>query len=160
VRQHQPPGLLPEQDIGRDIQVVAEGQVLPDHGDPQPGRRRRIGEHPLAGQVYLAGRRGDVTGDAAHQGGLARAVLTRQGDELAGLDGEADAVEGPDGPEADGKPGHRQQRGVRAIHGSRRKRGHSDIVGPPGPASPSLDRPRRSLAGPPGVWCRGPVGQG
>jgi hypothetical protein len=45
---HQPPRLLAEQDVSRDIQVVAQRQVLPDHGDPELGRAGRIGRHLLA----------------------------------------------------------------------------------------------------------------
>ena len=57
LRQHEPLRFLAEHDVGRDVQVVAQRQVLPDHGDALLRRAARIRRHPLAAEVDLAARR-------------------------------------------------------------------------------------------------------
>ena len=110
VGQHQPLGLLAEHDVGRDVQVVAQRQVLPDHGDPVPGRASRVGRHRPAREVDLAGGGRDVAGDAADQGGLARAVLARQRDQLAAAHAQVDVVQRPQVTVAAAEAGHGQER--------------------------------------------------
>jgi hypothetical protein len=107
---HQPPRLLAEHDVRRDVQVVAQRQVLPDHGESLPGRAARIRWHPLAAEVDFAAGRDHVAGDAAHQGGLARAVLARQRDQLTALHGQVDVGQGAEPAVAQVEPGHGQQR--------------------------------------------------
>ena len=119
LREHQPPRLVAEQHVGRDVQVFAERQVLPDHGDALLRRGHRVGRHLAARQVDLATGRADVPGDAAHQRGLASAVLARQGDQLTGLDGQVHPAERAHRPEAGLEPGHGQQRGRRRAVGQR-----------------------------------------
>ena len=108
---HQPPRLPAEQDVRRHVQVVAQRQVLPDHGDPALGRPSRIGRDALAREEDLAGGGHHGAGDAADQGRLARAVLARQRDELAAAHAQADIVQGAHPAVADAQPGHGQQRG-------------------------------------------------
>src|SRR5215470_8922151 len=123
-REHEAPWLLPQQDVGRHVQVVAQRQVLPDHADSPAGRGARVGGHLPARKEDLTAGRGDVAGDAPHQRRLARAVLAGQGDKLARLHGKVDAVESAHRPEAGVEPGHCQQRGRRLVGAPRQKRGH------------------------------------
>ena len=83
---------------------------------------------------------GDVAGDAAHQGGLAGAVLARQGDQLAGPHPEIDAFECGQRAEAHRQAGHRQQ-GRRCLVLVSGGGGHGHIVvrntcRPPRPSTP------------------------
>ena len=92
---HQHPGALPaEHDVGGDIQVVAQGQVLPDHRDPLLDRRGLVGRHAPTREEHLAAGRDHFAGDAADQSGLARAVLAGQGDEFTGPHAQVDVVAG------------------------------------------------------------------
>ena len=43
VGEQEPAALAPEQHVRGDVQVVAERQILPDHRDPAPQHRRRVG---------------------------------------------------------------------------------------------------------------------
>ena len=95
-------------------QAADQGEVLPagqrrlDRG-VLPGEADhaadgdRLFDHVVAGDPHDAGVGPDEGGDGADEGGLARAVGPEQGDELAGLDGEVEAVEGLDGAEALGQ---------------------------------------------------------
>ncbi len=84
VRQQMMPPLPAEQQVRGDIQVVAEGEVLPDDADATAGNGERADRQRAACEQDLAACRGDVTGDAPHQGGLACPVLPGQGDDLSG----------------------------------------------------------------------------
>ncbi len=99
-----------EQHVGGDVEVLAQRQVLPDHGDTLPGGGGWVAGDPVAGDVHLTLAGHDVPGDAAHQRGLARAVLARQGDQLAGTDGQVHAVQGLNCAVPDGQARNRQQR--------------------------------------------------
>ena len=112
VGHHQPPRFAAEHDVGRDVQVVAQGQVLPDDRDAVLGRPARIIRQPPPGEEDLAVHRDHVAGDTADQGGLARAVLSRQGDEFAGLQAQVDAVQGAHRAVAQAQPRDCQQRRV------------------------------------------------
>ena len=101
--------LAAEQQVRGDVQVVAEGQVLPDDGDAPACRRGRPRMHRPAVQRDHARGRGDVPGDAAHQGGLAGAVLTREGNQFARPHLELDAFQRRQRAEAHPQAGHRQQ---------------------------------------------------
>ena len=72
-----------EEQVGHDVEVVAQGEVLPDDG-----QARRAGTEPDGAGIGL-----DHAGDALDEGRLARAVLAHQGDDLAGGDVEIDTVE-------------------------------------------------------------------
>ena len=133
VGEHHPARLAAEQHVGRDVQVLAQGQVLPDHGHALPGRGGRVRGDPAAGDVDLTLAGGDVPGDAAHQRGLAGAVLAGQRDQLARADGQAHAVQGLDRTEPGGQTGHRQQRRHRWL-GQLGSCDHSLIVWPVRPA--------------------------
>ena len=63
--------LTAEQQVCRDIKVVAQRQVLPDDADPVSGNRLTVpGQRPSSQQDLTAGRR-DIACQAAHQRGLA-----------------------------------------------------------------------------------------
>ena len=148
VRQQQPAAFLAEHDVGGDVQVVAQGQVLPDHRDPLLDRRGLVGRHAPTREEHLAAGRDHFAGDAADQGGLARAVLASQRDELTGLHAEVDVLQGAEPAEADAQPGYGQQwsgRGgarrtgagldaarlvLRACFGRCHRTGHAVIVWP------------------------------
>ena len=114
--------LAAEHEVRGDVQVVAQGQVLPDHADAVPGQHAGVGRHRPCRTAGSPRRRLDVAADAAHQRGLARAVLPGQGDDLALADAQADAVQGAHRAEAHRQVRHRQQRRRRGRrrHGTRR----------------------------------------
>ncbi len=107
-------GLGPGGPPGMAEQPPDEGEVLPpgqrglDRGvlageADDAAHRDRLLDHVVAGHPDDAGVGPDEGGDGADEGGLARAVGPEQGDELAGLDGQVEAVEGLDGAEALGQ---------------------------------------------------------
>ena len=109
--------LAAEHHVGGDIKVVAQRQVLPDHRDALALGALRVRRDRPAVQRDHARGRGDVPGDAADQGALARAVLAGQRDELARPHGEIHPVQGGQRAEPDPEPGHRE------LHGRPRPRG-------------------------------------
>jgi hypothetical protein len=119
----QPP-LPAEHQVRGDVQVVAQGQVLPEHADALAGDRDRIGRQRRALDQDLAARRGDVAADAADQCCLASPVLAGQRDDLAR-------------PDCEVHPGQRLQRAVAHREVADREQGR--LPGWPGPAR-RLDR--------------------
>ena len=108
-REDHPARLPAEQNVRRHVEVLAQRQVLPDHGDALAGHSGRVRVDLAAGEEDLALRGGDVPGNAADQRRLAGAVLPGQGDKLTGADRQVHPVKGPHGPECDTETGHGQQ---------------------------------------------------
>jgi len=106
--------LLPaEEQVGDDVEVVAEGQVLVDGGDAELGDVARPRDHDrLAVEDDLPGVRVVDAGDDLDQRRFACSVVADQGDDLAGKDLEVDAVEGLHGPEALGDVLQLEDRGL------------------------------------------------
>jgi hypothetical protein len=103
--------LVPDVEVGHDIQVVAQRQVLVHGCDPEGGRGLRAADvHRLAGEEDLAlvGRVG--AGDDLDQRGLAGAVVADEGDDLAGGDLEVDLRQGLHGAEPLADPLQPEQR--------------------------------------------------
>ena len=73
--------LAAEEHVGGNVEVVAQGQVLPHHRQAAVGAPR--GPDARAPDPDLADVGRDVAGDAAHKGRLSSAVLPGQGHELA-----------------------------------------------------------------------------
>ncbi len=94
-------GLHAEEDVFEDGEVRCEGEFLVDHGDAATaaveGVARGVG---LTIEEHGAGVWGVGAGEGFHEGGFAGAVLADEGVDLAGHDGEGDAVEGEGGAEA------------------------------------------------------------
>ena len=85
--------LVAEEQVGDDAEVVAQREVLPDHGDALIARAERVRGERTAGDldgapVGLIGAR-----DALHDGRLAGAVLADQAEDLTRPHGEVDAAE-------------------------------------------------------------------
>ena len=91
--------LAAEEEVGDDVEVVAEGEVLVDGRDPQRGRVLGLGDRDLlAVEADRALVGGVDAGDRLHQRRLAGAVVADQADDLAGVDGEVDPVQAWTGP--------------------------------------------------------------
>ncbi len=98
--------LLAEEEVGHDVEVVAQGEVLEDGGDAEGlGLGRAAGPDGLAveGDVAVVGRVDPR--DHLDERGLAGAVVADQGDDLARPDVHVDVREGLDGTEALGDAG-------------------------------------------------------
>ena len=91
--------LAPEEEVGDDVEVVAEGEVLVDGRDPQVGRVLRFGDRDLlAVEADRAGVGAVDAGDRLHHRRLAGAVVADEADDLARVDGEVDPVQAWTGP--------------------------------------------------------------
>ena len=77
---------------GRHEQLVV--RVLEHEADPRPQRPRVRRAHRQAGDLQLAGRRGEKAVEVQHERGLAGAVRTEHGDPLAAGHPQVDAAEG------------------------------------------------------------------
>jgi len=145
-QEHEAP-LPAEQEIGGHVQVVAEREVLPYHGDAAAAGHRRITADGTALEQHVAARRRHVARDAPHERRLARAVLARESDDLPGAHIEIDAAQRDERSERDGEVTKRQHRSTSSRHGRGRRR-HVDIVvgfrrdvGILAPATPCPDAP-------------------
>ena len=90
--------LAAEEEVARDIEIVAERQVLVDHLDAGGARipRRREGRAPAVDQDLAAV--GLLrAGEDLHQRRFAGAVVAEDAEHFAGMDGEVDGTEGGDG---------------------------------------------------------------
>jgi hypothetical protein len=123
-----PPRLAPGQavDPALGVQLVAGALVvarpvaLPDVADA-PAHPGRIGDDVAARDGGTARRRGDERREHAHGGGLARAVRPEDGDELAGLDVQADPAHGVHGAPAGREVLHEVSRLDHVLHGRRHR---------------------------------------
>ena len=92
--------LAAEEDVGPDVEVVGEREVLVDRLDPDAARVHRAGELNLfAVEDDLAVFRRVNTGDAFDQRRLARAVVAEQTHHLAARDVETHVVDGDEAAE-------------------------------------------------------------
>jgi hypothetical protein len=94
-----------QQEVLQQGRMLEQLDVLEGAGDAESGDavRRHVGDVGAVEGELAAGR----LVDAAHQiedGGLAGAVGTDDGEDLALVDGEAHAVDGLDAAEVDGEP--------------------------------------------------------
>jgi hypothetical protein len=108
-----PLSLVAEHDVGTDVEVVGERQVLPD--DPHAASR---GGHRIRGKrlsVQLDGARvgGEVAAERPDQRCLPGAVLPGDGDAFPSPHRQADPVEGGQRPEPHSQPGRRKFRRCR-----------------------------------------------
>ena len=111
-------GLVTEHDVLADRQVLAEVDLLVDGRDAGGLRVGGAGRHAglPADRDGAAVDRVDA-GERLDQRRLAGAVLAHEGVDLAGAEGEVDAVEGEDAREADGDPAHRGDRRDGGVRG-------------------------------------------
>ena len=109
-------GAAAEQQVLGDRELPDEGELLGDHGDAEPARRLgRPGRQRHAVDLDVAAVAVHGTGQRAHQGGLAGAVLPDDADDLAGVQVELGQVE--DADRAVGLVDAPQPRGDRAAGG-------------------------------------------
>ena len=86
--------LAAEEEVGDDVEVVAEREVLVDGRDPERGRVLGLGDRDLlAAEADRAGVGGVDAGDRLDHRRLAGAVVADEADHLAGVDGEVDPVQ-------------------------------------------------------------------
>ncbi len=106
--------LVAEEEVGDDVEVVAQRQVLVDDGDAEfLGVVRPVDLHRLALPLDGALVDGMHPGDGLDQGGLAGAVVADEGDDLTGADLQVDVGERLDGAEPFGDSAQRQHGFVR-----------------------------------------------
>ncbi|MGY4425581.1 hypothetical protein ACVWY2_008030 [Bradyrhizobium sp. JR6.1] len=89
--------LAPDEDIGRDVEILEQVQLLVHKGDA--GQGRLVHRHPcvvVAADADHARARRDHAGQHAHQRRFAGAVLADQAQHLAAADAQIDVVERPD----------------------------------------------------------------
>jgi hypothetical protein len=103
-----PAALVPQHHVRGDVQVVGQGQVLPDHADPEPGGGGRHRCHRLPAHPDRPGHRGHVARDRPDQRGLARPVLPGQRHHLPGPQRQVHTVQRGQRAKAHGEPGHRE----------------------------------------------------
>src|SRR5262249_23543202 len=90
----EPPRLVPEHDVRDRVEVVAQREVLVDGLDPErAGARRRERRQLLLSEPELATVGLVDPAEDVDERALAGAVVAAQRDDLAGVDGERDAVE-------------------------------------------------------------------
>ncbi len=109
-----PVDLAAEEEVGRRIEVVAQREVLPDHRDAGIDGIARGPPEGLVTDRHVTGVGQDRPSDRSHQGRLACAVLTDEGDDLPGFDAQRDVVERADGAVPLGDAPHLEHRGNRA----------------------------------------------
>ena len=109
--------LAAQKDVGADIEIVGERQVLIDRLDPLLARIDRAREMTLPPfEIDLAFIRLIDAGDALDQGRLAGAVVAQEADNLAGIDVPTDLVHGHQAAKALGHLSDRQERLGHAIY--------------------------------------------
>jgi len=111
------PRLMAEEQIGDDVEVVAEREVLVDRGDPE--RRdvaRAVDRHLVAVEEVLPDVDGVGPGDGLDERGLARAVVADESHHLARIDLEVDVGQRLDGAEPLAHPAQLQD-GLPLGHG-------------------------------------------
>ena len=86
---------LAQHEIRGNVEVVAQREVLPDDGDSATSSRFRADPDPLAINEDLTRRRDHVACDAAHESGLARAVLPGERNDLPSSDVQVDSGQRP-----------------------------------------------------------------
>ena len=93
--------LATEEEVGDDVEVVAEREVLVDGRDPERGRVLGSGDRDLLAVEADRALVGRVdAGDRLHQRRLAGAVVADEAHDLAGADGEVDPVQSLDRAES------------------------------------------------------------
>ena len=93
--------LMAEEDVGDDVEVVAEGEVLVDRRDAELGGVLRPGDLDLATVEADPAFVGAVDArDRLHQRRLAGAVVAHEADHLAAVNREVDPVQGLDRAES------------------------------------------------------------
>jgi hypothetical protein len=98
-----------EPDVGHDIQVLAQRQILEHRRDAEVVRVRGIRQRHDPSVVFERAAVGGVNPrEHLHQCRLARAVVAHEGDDLALIDPEVDLAERRDGTETLGGTRHRQ----------------------------------------------------
>ena len=111
VREQAEPTLVAEEKVRRDVEVLAEREVLPDDGNPEIGDGIRRGHDRDSVDRDRAVRRGHVTDETPHERGLSRSVLTGERHNFADPDVEVDVVEGLEPTEPDRRPRSEHARG-------------------------------------------------
>ena len=86
-----------KQEVGRDGKLEIERRLLENDAEPRQ-RRHRVVRHVVAHDLNAAGIRHEQPGQQLKQRGLAGTVGAEQRNEFAGMDLEADAVDGTDRP--------------------------------------------------------------
>ncbi|GDY57626.1 hypothetical protein SVIO_082490 [Streptomyces violaceusniger] len=110
VQDADPGDLTAEEEIADDVEVVAEREVLVDGGDPQVLGVVRAADVEGAALPFEGARVGRFDArDHLDQGGLPRAVVAHQGDDLTGVDLQLDVRERLDRAEALEDATQRQQ---------------------------------------------------
>src|SRR5262249_24836379 len=95
-------GVAADQDVLQDGHPREQADVLEGAGDARAGHPGRPGRQQLAAEADFA-LGGDVeTGQAVEDSGLPGAVGTDEADDLAGADGQVDAVDRGEAAEAHG----------------------------------------------------------
>ena len=113
-------GFAAEEDVGADIEVVDVVEFLVDEADAEgDGIGYGVDGDGFVVDADFAGVGLVDAADNFHEGGLAGAVFTDEGDDFGGGDGEVDLVEGDDAGEAFGDVGQLQER---VGHGDRVRR--------------------------------------
>src|SRR5580692_11203545 len=101
---------MPEEHVGNDVEVVAQGQVLIDGGDPQGGSLSGAVEGDcLTVPVDLAAVWDVDAGDGLDEDRLPRAVVAREGGDLSSRHIQVDVAVGLYGPEVLGDTAEAQQ---------------------------------------------------
>ena len=109
-----------EEQVGSDIEVVAQLGVLPHKSDTAAISRAQPRGHWAPVQQDRSIARRDVPGHAPDEGRLASPVLTGQGDQFSGSHIEVDPVKGRQRPEAHGQVANREQRSAAGGRTNRR----------------------------------------
>jgi hypothetical protein len=82
---------MAEEQIGDDVQVFAQRQVLEHGGDAHAERHARVLQRYPAAEIFDRAGRGLVdAGEDVDEGRLARAVVSHERDDLSGMDVELD----------------------------------------------------------------------
>src|SRR6185437_3495450 len=101
--------LAAEEEVGDDIEVLAEREILVDGRDSELGSRvRRAQRDATPVDVELTLVRAQRAGDRLDERRLSRAVVADQRDDLACADLQVDAAERDDGAEALVDPAQRE----------------------------------------------------
>ena len=110
------PKLTPEEDVGRDIQVVAQGKILVDDLDARSTSvERAVHVDGTAVELQLPGRRRIHAGQDLDERRLAGAVVTDETHGLGRADGEVHAPQRHDGSKVLGQPVELEERGHRRV---------------------------------------------
>ena len=148
--------LVPEEQVGDDVEVLAEGEILEHRGDPHLERLAGVVERHLLAEI-LDGARGRLMHPGEHldERRLAGAVVADQRDDLAGMDVELDVRQRGDGAELFGNAAQSQDQ----LPVRRRVRSHvsMDALLPSSSGWPSVPPERRGagLPAPRGIGLLG-----